>query len=193
MRRRNPSRVASDTSVGFAEGGEEQLVQLNGGAGQACGRAALGSAQRFFNLGLRPLQQLACSRELSAPDFGTGCGSSIVVPTTATGVCLFVLSRDVGMQLMQLVEAALAEQLDPAPESCAAVSSGLSGVRGAGVATGGKASKPALAPPHRDLRAQRGSRRERSREYLAHTFDEEPRHILEGGNGVAKLGRECGE
>ena len=25
-------------------------MQLNGGAGQACGRAALGSAQRFFNL-----------------------------------------------------------------------------------------------------------------------------------------------
>ena len=60
------------------------------------------------------------------PDFDTGCGSScfFVVPTTATGVCLFVLSRGV-----QFVEAALAEEFDPAHESCAAVSSSLSRAR----------------------------------------------------------------
>ena len=51
----------------------------------------------------------------STPDFGTGCGSSclFVVLSSATGVCLYVLRRGVGMQL---VEAALAEQLDPAHE-----------------------------------------------------------------------------
>ncbi|CAE7348928.1 unnamed protein product [Symbiodinium sp. CCMP2456] len=71
---------------------------------------------------------LACSRELSTSDFGTSCGSSflLVVLTTATGVCLFMLRRGVGMQLF---EAAMKEQLDPAHESFAAVSSGLSGAR----------------------------------------------------------------
>ena len=88
------------------------------------------------------------------------------------------------------VEAALAALFDPAHENCAAVSSGLTGARGAGVATGGRASKPALTLPHHDLRA-RGSRQQQLYECLAHTCDEEPRHNLKGGNGDAKLGGEA--
>ena len=70
---------------------------------------------------------------------------------------------------MQLVEAGVAEQLDPAHESCAAVSSGLIGARGEQAwQQGGRASKPALALPHHDLRAQRGSRQAQLRVLGAH-------------------------
>ena len=70
----------------------------------------------------------ACKSCPRHADFGTGCGSScaFVVPTAATGACLFVFSRAVSMQL---VEAALAEQLDPANGNCTAVSSRVLGAR----------------------------------------------------------------
>ena len=83
---------------------------------------------------------------------------------------------------MQLVEAAVAEQLDPAHESCAAVSSGLIGsARGAGVATGRKGfqarTRAASSRPSCAARIASSA----CYECLAHTCDEEPRHSLKGG------------
>ena len=84
---------------------------------------------------------------------------------------------------MQLVEAALAEQLDPAHESCAAVSSGLIGAREE------QAWQQEEELPSSHSRClittfvRSADRAKCSYECLAHTCDEEPRHSLKGGNG----------
>ena len=100
---------------------------------------------------------------------------------------MYVLRRGVGMQL---VEAALAEQLDPAHESCAAVSSGLIGAR----EEQAWHQEEELPSSHSRCLITTfvcsADRVKRSYECLAHTCDEEPRHSLKGGNGDAKLGTE---
>ena len=79
---------------------------------------------------------------------------------------------------MQLVEAALAEQLDPAHESCAAVNSGLIGSREE------QAWQQEEELPSSHSRClittfvRSADRVKRSYECLAHTCDEEPRHSL---------------
>ena len=90
-----------------------------------------------------------------------------------------VLRRGAGMQL---VEAALAEQLDPARESCAAVSSGLIGAR----EEQAWHQEEELPCSHSRCLITTfvcsADRVKRSYECLAHS--------LKGGNGDAKLGTE---